>query len=68
METLNLDMLPEEAKKQVIEYYNYLLAKTNEKLEKGNKSKPDVLSKTIDDLSWDMGEKLYNKREDLYER
>ncbi len=68
METLNLDLLPEEAKKQVIEYYNYLLAKTNEQLEKGNKSKPDVLSKTIDDLSWNMGEKLYNKREDLYER
>ncbi len=40
METLNLDLLPEEAKKQVIDYYNEIVRKTN--MKKDNYQQKDV--------------------------
>ena len=65
MEILNMDGLPEEAKKELIEHYNILKTKY-----KKNKkySKIDEILKEIENLSWDMGEKLYKTREELYER
>ena len=40
METLNLDLLPEEAKKQVIDYYNEIVRKIN--MKKDNYQQKDV--------------------------
>ena len=40
METLNLDLLPEDAKKQVIDYYNEIVRKIN--MKKDNYQQKDV--------------------------
>ena len=40
METLNLDLLPEEAKKQVIDYYNEIVRKIS--MKKDNYQQKDV--------------------------
>ena len=66
METLNLDLLPDEAKKELIEHYNLLKSKYFEKGEL-QPDKISNISQEIDKLSWRTEEKLFKSREDLYE-
>ena len=66
MEVINLDNLPNEAKKELIEYYNLLKSKYYKK-EELQPNKISKISEEIDKLSWCMGEKLFTSREDLYE-
>ena len=67
METLNLDLLPDEAKREIINHYNELLMKYSKK-DYSKSNKIEELASKIDKLSWNMGEKLYTSREDLHDR
>ena len=62
METLNLDLLPDEAKKEVIQHYQKLLDKYSKK--KKNFKLPEGFYNPIDIQSYD----LIASREDIYER
>ena len=68
METLNLDLLPDEAKREVIQFYNRLLnkykAKEFSKDDEIKKLKKDLLA---DKIKIDTKQWKFN-REELYER
>jgi hypothetical protein len=61
---LDFEMLPKEARKELLDFYEFLLNKYKKDLMKDiNK-----VDKDIEELSWEMGQKLYSTREELYER
>lgn len=61
---LDFEMLPKEARKELLDFYEFLLNKYKKHLMKDiNK-----VDKDIEELSWEMGQKLYSSREELYER
>jgi hypothetical protein len=61
---LDFEMLPKEARKELLDFYEFLLNKYKKHLMKDiNK-----VDKDIEELSWEMGQKLYSTREELYER
>ncbi len=57
--------LPNEAKKELLKYYEFLLYKYRE--EKSGIFMNDIAQR-IEKLSWEMGGKLYKSRDELYER
>jgi hypothetical protein len=61
---LDFEMLPKEARKELLDFYEFLLNKYKKHLMKDiNK-----VDKDVEELSWEMGQKLYSSREELYER
>ncbi len=62
--TINVNNLPDEAKKELGYFYNYLLFKYKGKKQERKK---DILA-SVEKLSWRMGSKLYRHRDELYER
>ena len=61
---LDFELLPKEARKELLDFYEFLLNKYKKHLMKDiNK-----VDKDIEELSWEMGQKLYSTREELYER
>lgn len=61
---LDFEMLPKEARKELLDFYEFLLNKYKKHLIK-DKNK---VNKDVEELSWEMGQKLYSSREELYER
>jgi hypothetical protein len=57
-------MLPKEARKELLDFYEFLLNKYKKHLMKDT----DKIDKDVEELSWEMGQKLYSSREELYER
>jgi hypothetical protein len=62
---IDFDNLPDEAKRELSNFYEYLVYKYGEKKKKADSN--DVIT-SIEELSWEMGEKLYKSRDELYER
>lgn len=61
---LDVEMLPKEARKELLDFYEFLLNKYKKHLMKDT----DKIDKDVEELSWEMGQKLYSSREELYER
>ncbi|TRZ87707.1 MAG: hypothetical protein D4R88_09020 [Methanosarcinales archaeon] len=61
---LDVEMLPKEARKELLDFYEFLLNKYKKHLMKDT----DKVDKEVEELSWEMGQKLYSSREELYER
>lgn len=61
---LDVEMLPKEARKELLDFYEFLLNKYKKHLMKDT----DKVDKEVEELSWGMGQKLYSSREELYER
>jgi hypothetical protein len=61
---INLESLPEEARQELYIYYEFLRYKYNTDTDKTEVAN---VIKNIEDLSWDMGERFYKTRADLYE-
>jgi len=64
-EQLDLEKLPEEARKELLDFYEFLVNKHKKQTEKKNRN---ILDKEIEELSWEMGQKLYKNRGELHER
>ena len=62
METLNLDLLPDEAKRELLDYYNSLKEKYSK--ERKFKKLPDGFYKPIEIESYE----LIASRDEIYER
>jgi len=63
MESLNLELLPDEAKKSLIDYYNSLITKYSEKGKTSNKL-PDGFYNPIEVESYSF----IARREEIYDR
>jgi len=63
-EKINLETLPEEARQELYIYYEFLRYKYNTDTDKAEVAN---VIKNIEDLSWEMGERFYKTRADLYE-
>ncbi len=60
---INLKNLPEEAINELENFYHYLIYKYG----KNNEKEIQNIQQSIERLSWEMGDKKYNSRDDLYE-
>ena len=61
---LDFEMLPKEARKKLLDFYEFLVDKYKKHLMKDR----DMVDKELEELSWEMGQKLCSSREELYER
>ncbi|MDQ7032749.1 MAG: hypothetical protein Q9M37_08585, partial [Desulfonauticus sp.] len=61
---LDFEMLPKEARKQLLDFYEFLANKYKKHLVKDTTK----IDKEVEELSWTMGQRLYSGREELYER
>ena len=61
---LDFEILPKEAKKELLDFYEFLVDKYKKHLAKDT----NKIDKELEELSWEMGQKLYSSREELYER
>ncbi|MBA4417874.1 MAG: hypothetical protein C0392_08190 [Syntrophus sp. (in: bacteria)] len=61
---IDLETLPEEARQELYIYYEFLRYKYNIDTDKAEVAN---IVKNIEDLSWEMGEKFYKTRAELYE-
>jgi hypothetical protein len=61
---LDFEMLPKEARKELLDFYEFLVDKYKKHLVKDT----NEIDKELEELSWEMGQKLYSSREELYER
>lgn len=61
---LDFEMLPKEARKELLDFYEFLVDKYKKHLVKDT----NKIDKELEELSWEMGQKLYSSREELYER
>ena len=63
-EELDFEILPKEARKELLHFYEFLVDKYKKHLVKDT-NKIDI-DKELEELSWEMGQKLYSSREELY--
>lgn len=61
---LDFEMLPKEARKELLDFYEFLVDKYKKHLVKDT----NKIDKELEELSWEMGQKLYGSREELYEK
>lgn len=61
---LDFEILPKEARKELLDFYEFLVDKYKKHLVKDT----NKIDKELEELSWEMGQKLYSSREELYER
>ena len=61
---LDFEILPKEARKELLDFYEFLVDKYKKHLAKDT----NKIDKELEELSWEMGQKLYSSREELYER
>ena len=61
---LDFEILPKEAKKELLDFYEFLVDKYKKHLAKDT----NKIDKELEELSWEMGQKLYSSREEFYER
>lgn len=61
---LDFEILPKEARKELFDFYEFLVDKYKKHLVKDT----NKIDKDLEELSWKMGRKLYSSREELYER
>ena len=57
--------LPNEAMDELYRFYEYLIHKYKRRKKKVHKKN---ILKNVEEMSWDMGKKLYKSRDELYER
>ena len=61
---LDFEILPKEARKELLDFYEFLVDKYKKHLVKDT----NKIGKELEELSWEMGQKLYSSREEFYER
>ncbi|MCL4457904.1 MAG: DUF2281 domain-containing protein [Nitrospirae bacterium] len=62
---INFNKLPAEAKEELQHFYDFLVYKYRGKRKKIQRVS---LGRTVEKLSWKMGERLFTSRDELYER
>lgn len=66
LKEFDLEILPEEARRELLDFYNYLVDRYKDRLRQ--RIDVDKIARDIEKLSWEMGDKLYSSRGELHER